>query len=170
MRIRHHERADKIELSMTPMIDIVFLLIAFFMIVSDLSKLNIKPVILPLASEARVPKPKAGDRVVIINVMLKNRATGEYTLHYMSGEACKLDDLKSKLAAEVLNFDKWEDNPNVPGQKDSLLTVNIRCDEGANSKAVQEIYYACQANKIYRVISGALSKRSGHPWAKPAPE
>lgn len=58
MKIRHHERDDKVELSMTPMIDIVFLLNIFFLftfkIVLPEGDFNVQ---MPSAAAARAATP-----------------------------------------------------------------------------------------------------------------
>ena len=59
-----------IEMDMTPMIDIVFLLIIFFMVVTELSNLDIVELILPVATEAKVEDPVPGSRTVTVNVAI----------------------------------------------------------------------------------------------------
>ena len=57
---------------LTPMIDIVFNLIIFFMIVSELSNLDVEQIELPFADRAEDPKAeKAGQKVLQINVLEK---------------------------------------------------------------------------------------------------
>ncbi len=154
-----------VELDMTPMIDIVFLLIAFFMIVSDLSNLNIQPVILPVADKATVPQKGPKDRSVIINIVLKNTETGKAEVRYMGQEkGLTAEELTAILREEVAAFGVFEPNPTRPDKKDSLLQVLVRCDEGAQSGTIHTVYKACQQAKIYKVRVAALSERSGNPY------
>ena len=53
---------------MTPMIDIVFQLIIFFMLIMDMSKQQIEPVILPYASKA-IKEKFADPHMLILNVL-----------------------------------------------------------------------------------------------------
>ncbi|MHC4606520.1 MAG: ExbD/TolR family protein [Planctomycetota bacterium] len=59
---------EPVNFIMTPMIDIVFQLIIFFMLVMDLSRQRLEPVVLPYASKAI--KEKFNDEtLLILNVM-----------------------------------------------------------------------------------------------------
>lgn len=161
-RTRKRTLESGVEMDMTPMIDIVFLLIAFFMIVSDLSNLNIQPVILPEADQAKVPKPSPKDRTVIINVVLTDAELGKSEVRYM-GQKKGVDAkaLAVILKAEAEAYGEYEDNPNQKGKKDSLLQVLVRCDEGANAGTIHTVYKACQEASIYKVRVAALSDRAG---------
>ena len=164
-RTRKRNLDSGVEIDMTPMIDIVFLLIAFFMIVSDLSNLNIQPVILPVADQATVPQKAPGSRSVIINVVLKDSETGEAEVRYMgNAKALDAEELAIILKEEAAAYGQWEDNPTRVGRKDSLLEVLVRCDEGAQSGTIHTIYKACQQAKIYKVRVAALSERAGNPY------
>ena len=60
------------EANLTPMIDIVFNLIIFFMIVSELSNLTVEELTLPFADRAKEPKEALKDeveKVLQVNVM-----------------------------------------------------------------------------------------------------
>lgn len=153
------------------MIDIVFLLIAFFMIVSDLSKLSVQEVVLPVAPEAVTPQADPKDKEVTINIVLTDAETGEAEVRFMGElDALDVDGLTAKFNAELAAYpiedypEMWEENPNAPGQMNSRLKVLVRCDEGASSGPVQEVWRACQNAKIYRVRVAALSERSSSPY------
>lgn len=163
-RTRKRQLESGVELDMTPMIDIVFLLIAFFMIVSDLSQLNIQPVILPRASEAKVQVQEVNDRQVIINVV-RIHETGLPGIRLGASEQnLKWEELAELLKADVEEYGIFETNP-TSGKQDSMLKVLVRCDEGAKSGAIHEVYKACQAAKIFRVSIGAVAERLGNPYS-----
>jgi len=75
MKIRHHERSDKIELSMTPMIDIVFLLNIFFLftfkIVLPEGDFNVQ---MPSAAAARAAEPS---ELPPLRLVMKAAPTGQ---------------------------------------------------------------------------------------------
>ena len=152
-----------IEGDMTPMIDIVFLLIIFFMLVTELSKLDIEEVILPVASEAKVEEPQAASKQVVVNVVLKDSETGKGEIR-VGGKLHTPEQLIAalKLEAQVLGI--YDDNPNRPGQKDSLLEVLIRSDERVNAGYLHDIYKACSEAKIFKVRLAALNSDLGERY------
>lgn len=166
MEMHKYVKQDaSVEMDMTPMIDIVFLLIIFFMIVTELSNLEIEEVVLPLADQAKVVEQQPGAREVKVNVVVKDRNTGDGTI-IVGGQPMKRKDLTRFLKTETEIFDKWEANPSDPEQKDSLLEVLIRIDQGAQSKFIQDVFAACKDAKIYKVRFAALSESAGEPnWS-----
>jgi biopolymer transport protein ExbD len=85
MKIRHHERADKIELSMTPMIDIVFLLNIFFLftfkIVLPEGDFNVQ---MPSAAAARAAEPS---ELPPLRLVLKAAPTGQLADLQLAGRS-----------------------------------------------------------------------------------
>ncbi|MEM7165080.1 MAG: biopolymer transporter ExbD [Planctomycetota bacterium] len=151
-----------VDMDMTPMIDIVFLLIIFFMIVTELSNLEIEEVVLPLADQAKVVELQPGSREIKVNVVVRDRGTGAGEI-IIAGEAMNRKRLTQFLKTEAEIFPGREDNPSTPGQKDSLLEVLIRIDQGAQSKYIQDIFSACKDAKIFKVRFAALSQSAGTP-------
>ncbi len=117
-------------LSITPLIDVVFLLLAFFLVATKLDEedraLDIQ---LPQSIEAMpiwsVP------RSVIVNI---NRH-GEY---YISGEKVTLEELKPRLEQACLKPEKEVDGPSVV----------IRGDERASFGAIVAAADLCQALEL----------------------
>lgn len=66
MARRRREADTEIEIDMTPMIDMTFLLIIFFIIVNDMSKKDLEELKLPIAMEAGQDEPP--ERRQILNV------------------------------------------------------------------------------------------------------
>ena len=146
-----------VDMDMTPMIDIVFLLIIFFMIVTELSKLDIEEVVLPIAKEAKVEEPQAESRQVIINVAL---ADGEgKPKMIITGKKYSAKELGEHLKLETEVWDHWLPNPNNSNQRDSTLEVLIRGDQHAFAGSIHDIYKACSDAKIFKVRMAALSER-----------
>jgi biopolymer transport protein ExbD len=57
-----------LEMNMTPMIDCVFLLLVFFMIVSEMSSLDLENMALAYADQAKAPEEESVDRRVVVNI------------------------------------------------------------------------------------------------------
>jgi biopolymer transport protein ExbD len=149
---------------MTPMIDIVFLLIIFFMVATELS-LSQAEVILPVAERAIIIEPQPGVKSLTINVSIDNK-TLEERIQIGAGEFLTPETLRTALRAEVTACGQFEPNPNDPSQQDSLLEVIIRCDQAAEAKNFHEIFRACQEAKIYKVSLAAENERLENKYAK----
>ena len=68
MNLSKHDPETEMEMDMTPMIDVVFLLIIFFMIITDLTQKDLEELELPVAVQAVKDKPDP-DRVrPILNI------------------------------------------------------------------------------------------------------
>ncbi|HED65639.1 MAG TPA: biopolymer transporter ExbD, partial [Planctomycetes bacterium] len=57
MDMNKHDAGTEMEMNMTPMIDVVFLLIIFFMIITDLTQADLEQLQLPEAKSAVEDKP-----------------------------------------------------------------------------------------------------------------
>ncbi len=160
-RKRAKKIQEGVEMDMTPMIDIVFLLIVFFMVVTELA-VQQAVVILPVASEAKVEEPQPGSRILVVNVSFGK--DGKEILQLMNGAPLTPKQLEVELKAEAEAYGKFEDNPNNPTMKLSTLQVTIRCDQGAESGNIHKIFAACQAARIYQVSCSAINERLEDPY------
>jgi biopolymer transport protein ExbD len=132
------------KLKMTSMIDIVFLLIIFFMCVTEMSKLEAEAVTLPEAKKARDDSDPPKDRVVI-NVMRDGTYRVMRTTYSKS-------DLRNFLIKEAIR---------TRGQDGlSTLAVKIRADADAAYKYVQRIMMFCMDPKarIWKISFGVAQK------------
>ncbi|MGE4619894.1 MAG: biopolymer transporter ExbD [Planctomycetota bacterium] len=161
-RKKHKKKMPQgVEMDMTPMIDIVFLLIVFFMVVTELT-VQQAVVVLPVASESRVEEPQPGSRILFINVSFGK--DGKEIMQLMNGAPLTPEELLAQLKVEADVYDKWEDNPHNPVQKLSMLEVNIRCDQGAEAGAIHKIFAACSKARIYKVRCSAMNDRFEDPY------
>lgn len=151
-----------VDMDMTPMIDIVFLLIIFFMLVTELSQLDIEELVLPVASEAITEEPQVDTRQVTINVVLNE--TGDGYLMKVAGDTYDKKSLTNYLKLEVETWGKKEANPSDPTKEDSLLEVLIRADQHAKAEAIHDIFHACAQAKIFKVRFAALNERLETPY------
>ncbi len=139
MRIaKSPEKAAKVALRMTPMIDIVFLLIIFFMCVAEMTKLEVESITLPEASQART-QSGCGPRLTV-NVM----RSGVYRV---SGKTYSADDLKLLVQRHAIREGLGPDG-------NSTLPVRIRADANVPYKYVQRVMMDCQAAKVWQLSFG----------------
>ncbi|MBC8354749.1 MAG: biopolymer transporter ExbD [Planctomycetes bacterium] len=130
MRLTKRRRNTRPEMDMTPMIDIVFLLIIFFMTVTQVSKLNKEQLELPKLKGTEDQKPA----VLTINV---NEA-GEIVV---SGRTLSIGDFVSMVNRELRHVG---DDPN-------LLGIVIRADQRGASAGVNAVVSALNNLQIKRV-------------------
>ena len=142
MHLRRERHTPGIDFNMTPLIDIVFLLIIFLMTVQEFSRLEIEEVDLPRAEEAQV-KPRPRERVVV-NVLADGRLV-------VAGRQLDLAGLWELLRRE-------RERLRASGAKGSeeQMTVVIRADGSVPYGRVQELLSAAASLDIWRVKVAAL--------------
>jgi biopolymer transport protein ExbD len=137
-------QGTEVKMDMTPMIDVVFLMIIFFMIVSDMSQQDLADITLPIAEQAADDKTEEGR--MIVNIY----PDGEIEIKKVKYETLEsqsaVDALRAYLATEVLKGEKDE-------QGLSERALLIRADETTKFKEVQKVMRVCGENgiKIYKV-------------------
>jgi biopolymer transport protein ExbD len=117
-------------MNMTPMIDIVFLLIIFFMTVTQVSEVNRERLELPQLQGAEDQKPTT----LTVNV----DQAGEIIV---SGNQIEIPRLLAIVSQELAKV----------GDDASRLTVVLRADERGTSRTVNEIVTALARMQITRV-------------------
>lgn len=114
---------------LTPMIDIVFLLIVFFMTVANMQARQRVPIEVPIADEAVVPE----DRSTRVTVSLK----ADGTLYY-GAEPIPMETLAGRVA---------QSKAEVP-----RLKVYVRADAKVPFKEVREVFAAAAEGGVPNVI------------------
>jgi biopolymer transport protein ExbD len=123
------------EINMAPMIDMVFLLLIFFMVASHMSKMDRTPVELPVADKSTVPENAKGRQLITIR---SQDATGEKVDILMNLKSVELEEIApivEKLLAE-----------------DENAEVYLRADRYAKHKHVKEVMAACAKGGVANVI------------------
>jgi len=117
------------EINLTSMIDVIFLLIIFFMFVSELASLETyAPVNLPEASQAK-PNPAPPAERIVVNVL----AGGSLIV---MGKALDMDAFKRMLTTESALNRRLNDGKNT-------LSLLIRADAGAPSGILRRLLVMC---------------------------
>ena len=130
MRLSKRKRSNRPVMDMTPMIDIVFLLIIFFMTVTQVSEVNKEQMKLPELEGSIDQKPT----MLTINVM----DDGELRV---SVEAVTIARVVALVEQELFRL----------GGNVNLLTVVVRADENGLSRATNEVVRALGRMGVVRI-------------------
>jgi biopolymer transport protein ExbD len=131
MRIVRSKLATSAEMDMTPMIDVTFQLIAFFMFVLNFSEVDTDQRInLPASELARPPDAPYSQPLTV-------QMTADDTILF-AGDEMLPDALQSALMREAQIIMAY------PNKKLSDVTVVLRADRAAKTGKVQEIIQMCQ--------------------------
>lgn len=144
MRIKPTD-ASPPEVDMTPMIDIVFQLIAFFMVITNFEQNEAdERVTLPKDQLAKPPEVKR-ENAFVLNFGFDRDADGEIIepnpYIFFGDERFTVDNLRARLQQES----RFYDAINVDLAD---VTVEIRADAGVKSGMVQELIQMCQEEGI----------------------
>ena len=125
-----------------PMVDIVFQLIIFFLVATQVKKNDTARLTLPRAAKGDEYVPQ-DEPPMILNILSREAAI-EGRVYVVYGKRMTLDELKDMLRNEK-NRKRWNANePNKPPP-----VVRIRADEKAGFVDVQEALMACQTYQIW---------------------
>ena len=114
---------------LTPMIDIVFLLIVFFMTVANMQVQKMVPISLPIAEQAMIPDDRAGR----ITVTLKEDGSVFY-----GPQPVRVEDLSALVAQSKAG--------------NAALKVYVRADARVPFKEVRGVFAAAAAGGIPNVV------------------
>ena len=131
MRVPNHGRNSSLNINMTPMIDVVFQLIIFFLVSSHLAKQEAQlPLPLPLAASGSKEGTETNPRVTI-NVL----ADGQLSL---AGRHLAAADLPQRLQTKL-------------AETGTDLEVRIRSDRTVAYRYVEPILLACARAGVWNV-------------------
>jgi biopolymer transport protein ExbD len=131
MRLSNTKHHQRMEINMTPMIDVVFQLLIFFMTCSQVSEVNREPLELPKLAGSN--DQSRGDFTVNIN------AEGEYRVAGMSSSVA---DIISLCGEEIARS-----HPDEPER----LTVVVRTDRRSLCRPVNELLSALTRINVHKV-------------------
>ncbi len=157
MNINKHDSQTEMPMNMTPMIDIVFLLIIFFMIITDLTQQDLEKLKLPVAKAAVPDKPDPKKVRPVINILSDGTMVVKREEKY-DPEINDLQPIEAYLADQSRQMDREHFNkeagtgPMIPA--DPLL---IRADQNAEFKYIQKLMELCgkEGIQIWKLQLGA---------------
>jgi len=142
MRLAKDKSDAPPEMDMTPMIDVVFQLIIFFMLITDMTQKELEELYLPKAKVAAADKPNPLEIRPIINVLADGTVWVKRELYYDPAKDDKFNRLKEYLARMAKQMPK---KPIFPGSP-LLVPDNpllIRADQSTPAKYIQKVMELC---------------------------
>ena len=139
LRAVNSAEQEEARMDMSPMIDCVFLLLLFFLVVSNPKLVKIdKEVEIPVADNAKIAKVAKGR--IVINV----REHGEYFDESVKVQLHTDEDLEDyiKKAKEVIEQKGESPRLHIRGDKDSIFQYNRRVIRCAARAGVEEVIFA----------------------------
>jgi biopolymer transport protein ExbD len=132
------------EFQMAPMIDMVFLLLIFFMVSSKLQQAEFLPIQVPVAKNSEVPKD-LGDRRTLTILPGGNGQEPSVVLGLIPQK--DMEDLTKHLTADIEKLSKT---------KRANLRVYLRADANVKHKIVRDVMKACADAGVPNVVFAAL--------------
>lgn len=156
-RIQTPAPQEGISCNVVPLLDVMFLLLLFLMVGSDMSHSEAAALDLPHASEAKEPETLP-ERQVVLNVCHAEgacdaQAAGRVCGHephwryVMSSKEFAVDEIAARV--ESVRSDALE-AAGGDGRVLSAVTMTIRADRGSPFGLVQRALESCAAAGIYR--------------------
>jgi biopolymer transport protein ExbD len=131
------------DINMAPMIDMVFLLLIFFMVASHLTALERVPVQLPVADKAKVPE-EARDRQLV--TILSRDDSGEDAIIFMNLQEVDIDQFSAAIRTLY--------------EADENIRIYLRADRRVRHKHIKAVMQACADAGIVDIIFGAFESGS----------
>jgi len=135
------EDDEEIEIDMSPMIDMVFLLLIFFLVAATLLEEKVPVENIPEAINANIPDEKK-DRVVVSIKDVDKIYVGPY-----EGTPLTMEQLKQRLMVEK--------------EKNKKISVQIRCAGDIKYRVTEKVMKACGRAGITNLIYTAYKKTTG---------
>jgi biopolymer transport protein ExbD len=170
MKIKRNDVQENVGFNMTPMIDIVFQLIIFFMLATDFSQMDLEDVTLPLAKNAESDEKPDKERLMINlchnpdleapcpkwskdDIAMRKCVDSKHWVFRIRGKNLEMKELVRKLKAEG-------DISRDPATKLSERPAMIRADQFAPYEGIERIMMACSQAGIYKLEIGAAQPPS----------
>jgi len=143
MRVRSNSRRETGEVNLTPMIDVVFLLIIFFMLSSHFARQDSQVHLALPQADTGHDQPLDDTPRVVINLLRDGR-------FFLSGEELKAEQLKLRLIKNT-NANKQD------------LQVRIRADRLVPYRHVEPLLLACAEAGVWDVSFAVVQDNSMLP-------
>ncbi len=171
MKMSKHDPQTAIELDMTPMIDVVFQLIIFFMLITDMTQEELESLHLPTAVTASPDEPDPTEIRPVINILSTGAILVKRDVLYdpeADDEYAKLKEFLAGMAKRMPREPLYEDQPNGP--KVPANPMLIRADRSTPFKHIQKVMEICgiQDIQIWKVQLAAAEGKKDDQGA-PAP-
>jgi len=139
------------ELDLTPMIDIIFNLLIFFMVVTDLNQKDLAQLTLPVASMAEQDKDNDPDDRVILNVDQFGQIHWKGKTVNLQELGTILDNMRERYDLKMRAAGKSGKESPAPGVEASKLYVLLRADKDTPWQHVQWLMTIMAEQKLYKL-------------------
>ena len=147
-RVVKAKRRGDVGFNMTPMIDIIFLLIIFFMLVSQFQQLEIEDVVLPVAEAAKV-MDYSEYRNIVINIIKGRTSSLDAVVKVMGREMNVLEPYTRPDGSQTVGGELTALLVSMAEQKGkSQLNVILRADADVPYEDVARVMLAAGAAGI----------------------
>jgi biopolymer transport protein ExbD len=141
MNLNKHDSETEMEMNMTPMIDVVFLLIIFFMIITDLTQQDLEDLELPVAVEATEDKPDPDEVRPVLNIMYDGEIIVKRQTVFDPEQPDDYQEVERYLTDQSRQMPKERDDKLGVDLPDNPLL--IRADQVTEFAAIQEVMARC---------------------------
>ncbi len=138
MNLNKHDPETNMDMDMTPMIDVVFLLIIFFMVITDLTQQDLEDLVLPVAKNAVADKVDPNAFRPIVNIKTDGQILVKRQVLFDPEASDDYKGLRIFLADVAKKMEKSKDALKLPDQP--LL---IRADLNTPFKYIQKVMEQC---------------------------
>jgi biopolymer transport protein ExbD len=154
LKLTKTDAGGEIVMDMTPMIDIVFQLIIFFMLLMDMSTKDLEDLVLPKAESASPDKPNPLDRRPVINITSDGRILVKRDVLYDPNNDDGYEKVKKFLAEKARLMPKARTDPTNPSSPIAPdKPVLVRADQATPFKHIQKVMEMCglQGIQIWKI-------------------
>lgn len=142
MRVRSNHARWRVGFNMTPMIDVVFQLIIFFLVSSHLAKQEVQLNLdLPKAASGQRPEEDETRRIVV-NVLPQSQPEGQFMV---SGVL-----MNGSEVSRMIGFES--------GRADRRLEIRIRTDRRVRYATVEPVMIACARAGVWKVTFAVMKE------------
>jgi biopolymer transport protein ExbD len=169
MKLSRTDPQTDVGIDMTPMIDVVFQLIIFFMLITDMTQKELEELVLPDAQNADPDKPDPTVVRPILNILADGKILVKRTVLYDPEHDDGYTELKSFLAEQAKRMPKKPANDDGTGPMVPDNPLLIRADQSTPFKYIQQVMYLCalQGIQIWKIQLAAAEQ---NPDQKPKPK
>jgi biopolymer transport protein ExbD len=155
---RRNTEVSLVDADMTPIIDVVFNLIIFFMIASELNNRQVEQIMIPFADRAeKLAKLDQGkvEKVLQVNVLVTGVVKVRGIGYSVDATMKNYPQLSEFMEIEAAGYEREAPEPGQSGTPPSALRVNIRADRESRFRYVQGVFDACVKNGVYKTSLAA---------------
>ncbi len=159
MNLAKHDPETDMDMDMTPMIDVVFLLIIFFMVITDMTQQDLEELQLPVAQNAVADKPNPDEFRPIVNIKVDGSIWVKRRMYFDPENPDDYKELKGYLKDVA---DKMEKDAASKLPDEALL---IRADMNTPFKYIQKVMEQCgkEGIQIWKVQLAAAETKKESP-------